>query len=235
MGRVAPSRCGRFALVHPPLLVDAAPRSLLQAEEAALVRAKYGLTYALAPGPGGSCALQRVETQVQLLRGEEPLLEYEAVYWEYYRFAMVEELRLDRHDFSAARDGWSPCRVGRLLRHHRLPGGSGPTRLRVRKRFLLGPGQVQEGGIEQLTPGGGVFGYLEEAEGERPWVRLRLRGEPLDDAALPLPIARGGGALTAGADRLVAEERLEFGYATLSGLLTRVSYRQAPRAEQALI
>lgn len=213
--------------MEAPRLIGASPRALLAAEQVALGRASYALTYALS-APPGACALQRVETRVRFLRGEEVLVEYHAMYWEFFRFAAdpgdPPEARLDLHDFHISRDGWGPDRVGRLLRRHRVAAAGGPTRLHLEKRFLLGLATVDGGGVTLTTPRGGAFGLLEEAEGERRWLRLRVGGQDVEDAAQPLPgPARGAAAFTLDA-RLAAEERLEFGFATLSGLFTSTGY-----------
>lgn len=223
--------------MEAPRLIGASPRALLAAEQVALGRASYALTYALAPSPG-ACALQRVETRISFLRGEEALVEYHAMYWEFFRFAADDpgeppEPRLDLHDFHISRDGWGPDRVGRLLRRHRVAAAGGPTRLRLEKRFLLGLATVEGGGVTLATPRGGAFGLVGEAEGERPWLRLRVGGREVEDAAQPLPgPARGIAAFTPG-PRLAAEERLEFGFATLSGQLTSTGYSVVSRATQA--
>lgn len=222
--------------MEPPRLIRAFPPQPAGAQRVALDRASFGLTYALDPLPGG-CVLQRVETTIDFLRGDELLAAYEAMYWEYFRFApAAREQRLDRHDFDLSRDGWGLDRINHLLRHHGLPAGGGPTRFRFQKRFLLGPADVgADAAVLHTTPGGGAFGYLAEAEGERPWLRLRLREQELTGAALPLPAPAAGRGGFLGALRFEAWERLEFGFATLSGELVRQGYqpftRPTPLAE----
>lgn len=227
--------------MEPPRLIEAFPRQLGLSERAPLTRASFRLTYLLEPLPG-QCLLQRVETRIWFLRGEVSLASFEAVYWEYFRFATGEDqARLDRHDFSIHRDGWSPGRVNRLLHRHRLStSGDGPTRLRFEKRFLIGPADVDPDAPVLLpTPAGGAFGYLAEAEGEPTRQRWCLRELELNDAALPLPGPAAGRGRFRGPLHLEAWERLEFGFATLSGTVERQGYqpftRPTPLAEQPLL
>ncbi|HBP22765.1 MAG TPA: hypothetical protein DEA08_33920 [Planctomycetes bacterium] len=135
----------------------------------------YERRYRMSADPG-VVALQRVETEVRLLRDGRPLVEYVGAYWEWFRFAAEDGPRVDIHDFDMRRDGWSPGRLRKLLARHGLrdPGGDGV--LECRKRFLFLPGRVRD--ERSLREGEGGFGFLEEvrglAEPAPPGAQLRL-------------------------------------------------------------
>ena len=137
----------------------------------------------------GLVALQRVETEVRLLRDGRPLIEYLGSYWEWFRFAADDEARVDVHDFDLRRDGWSPGRLRKLLARHGLsdPGGDGV--LECRKRFLYLPGRVR--GERSLREGRGGFGFLEAVEGleapSPPAAELRLFDLAQERAPLQAP------------------------------------------------
>lgn len=210
-----------------PRLIEARPRELLGAPRAALRQAAYSVAYELAPPPGG-CLLQRVETVVRFRRGERALATYRAVYWEYFQAgADPAELRRDEHDFQVDRDGWGPGPISRLLRRHGVEPGGGLARLECEKRFLLGPGLVEETAPALGTAGGGAFGWLAEVEGERPERTLLLDGEARDvsHVARPLPGPVAGRGRFTGPARLEARERLWFELATLGGEVEVVPYR----------
>lgn len=215
-----------------PTLVAATPDALLSASEAPLARPAYALRYALA-GPPGATLVQRVETRVRLRRGDEVVVDYHAVEWEYFTLAPgAPEARVDLHDFDARRDGWAPADVAALLRRRGRRAPDGPARLEVQKDFLLGPGEVEGARPAHITAGGGAFGLLAGGEGEAARVALVLSpGEDAVEAApRPPPAPRiGVGRLLAG-PRLGAVERLSFTPATLSGRVERRGYVPASRS-----
>lgn len=210
--------------MQPPVLVDADPPALLAGASGPLSRARYRLLWSFEAEPGG-CALQRVETTVRFLRGELVVVEYRAVYWEWFRFAREgAETRLDCHDFDLVRDGWGPDVVRRLARRlGRAAEGAAPARVRAEKRFLLGPGALEGERPRQTTPLGGGFGVLVEGEGEPSSLELTLEGVDARAGARPLPgPAAGRGRFTGPC--FACREEMEWGFATLGGRVTLTGY-----------
>lgn len=206
-------------------LEAAEPPALVAASSAPLARPAYALRFGLA-GPPGAVLLQRVETTVRLTRGDEPVLEYRAVEWEWFELAPVAEPRTDVHDFDARRDGWAPAAVAALLRAHGRRSPGGPARLEVTKRFRLGPGQLEAAVPAHRTAGGGAFGLLAEGEGEPSRVVLLVGPGRLDASAEARPRARAGQGRFVGAPLLAADERLVWEPATLAGQVERQGYHE---------
>lgn len=212
-----------------PWLIEASPRGLLEGTTARVTTAAYRLRWGLA-GPPGSHALQRVETRVRFSRGDQVLVAYDAVYWEFFRFGDdPAEPRADVHDFDLTRDGWGPGPIARLLRRCGVTAPGDPARLEVVKRFTLGAGHVEDPAVAHVTARGGAFGFLAEVDGERAAVSLEVGGAPLPETAARLPGPRGGrGRLEPGV-RWAAREGLVFDFLLLEGGVEREGYAVAPQ------
>ncbi|MEZ6188070.1 MAG: hypothetical protein R3F62_24065 [Planctomycetota bacterium] len=180
--------------------------------------------------------MQEVTTRVRYLCGEHPLVEFRAVYGEYFdlgaRDALAEDPDVSRdmrdaHAFDMAQDGWTLSALTKLLRTQRILDAEGrPCRCReaarivCEKRFRLGPGVVEDSPPLKRN-GDQAFGFLLHGPREDARAELELQGGPDGTRralrpTTPFPYGAAGagrGWFTADAG-LELVERFSFAFAT---------------------